>query len=293
MYPPAHRTRRRPPAARAAARARARRRPRQSGGKARRQTAIAPSTTMKAISHLHRRTAYALSGCCLRRYIGSSCAVAAGGARESDRRTATTTTAVVAAAASLAAAAAATAAVAAPCFLCQCGSAEPKAGGRSAPPPESLRLFRPSLPLATAAAVVDASLALRCERGLLPLAVVVLDAGGGLVAAKREDGCAIMRTDIAAGKAFGALSMGMCSRQMRDRLSGRPTFMTVRVISLYVPSDRLGGSRVWCVEVMMAPSKCDAEPVRHRESSRQGVGGCSRWSADSGSRAVCRWSCRD
>ena len=39
----------------------------------------------------------------------------------------------------------------------------------------------------------------------------------------RLDGCAIMRVDIAQGKAYAALSMGMSSRMLRDRLGGRPT----------------------------------------------------------------------
>lgn len=92
---------------------------------------------------------------------------------------------------------------------------------------ESLRPFRSSLSLDDATSIIDRSLHLRRQQNppFLPLAVAVLDAGGGLVALKREDGCAIMRTDIAIGKAYGALSMGMPTRQLRDRLSGRPSFM--------------------------------------------------------------------
>ena len=43
---------------------------------------------------------------------------------------------------------------------------------------------------------------------------------------QREDGCAVMRVDIAMAKAYGALSMGMPTRQMGDRLGGRPAFMS-------------------------------------------------------------------
>ena len=35
-----------------------------------------------------------------------------------------------------------------------------------------------------------------------------------------------MRFDIARGKAWGALGMGISSRMIRDRLSARPTFVT-------------------------------------------------------------------
>ena len=102
---------------------------------------------------------------------------------------------------------------------------EQAGGERQTPPSESLRFFRPTLCLNAAGRIVDASLQLRRSKQVLPLAVVVLDAAGGLVCAKREDGCAIMRIDIAMGKAWGALSMGMPTRQLRDRLSSRPSFI--------------------------------------------------------------------
>ena len=62
------------------------------------------------------------------------------------------------------------------------------------------------------------------DEDLLPLAVAVLDAGGQLVTFKREDGCGILRADIAIGKAWGALGMGFSSRKIRDNLADRPTF---------------------------------------------------------------------
>ena len=52
----------------------------------------------------------------------------------------------------------------------------------------------------------------------------MLDAGGNLVSFRREDGCGVLRFDIALGKAWGALGMGMATRQIRDRLANRPTF---------------------------------------------------------------------
>ena len=62
------------------------------------------------------------------------------------------------------------------------------------------------------------------DSGLLPLTVAVLDAGGNLVAFQREDGSGIARQDIAKGKAWGALGMGISSRTIRDRLKDRPAF---------------------------------------------------------------------
>ncbi len=79
--------------------------------------------------------------------------------------------------------------------------------------------------LATAAAIVDAALATGRARGFLPLSVAVLDAGGHLVAFKREDGSGILRFDIAFGKAWGALGMGFGSRELFNRTQANPTFM--------------------------------------------------------------------
>ena len=81
-----------------------------------------------------------------------------------------------------------------------------------------------SLDLATATGITEAVLQLRQQHKLLPLAIVVLDAGGNTVSFRREDGCGVLRHDIARGKAWGALGMGMATRQIRDRLSNRPTF---------------------------------------------------------------------
>jgi len=89
---------------------------------------------------------------------------------------------------------------------------------------EHLRRVRSSLGLEAAATIVDTAIALRAREGLLPLAVAVLDAGGQLVCFKREDGCGVLRFDIALGKAWGALGMGMPTRQIRDRLAQRPAF---------------------------------------------------------------------
>ena len=89
---------------------------------------------------------------------------------------------------------------------------------------EQLKSVASSLTLALAAKIVDAAIAVRQREGLLPLAVAVLDAGGNLVAFKREDGSGVMRFDIAFGKAHGALGMGMSSRLIRDRLKERPAF---------------------------------------------------------------------
>ncbi len=80
------------------------------------------------------------------------------------------------------------------------------------------------LPLAAASDIVDHALRLGKEAGMLPLTVAVLDVGGNLLAFKRDDGCGILRGDIAIGKAWGALGMGISSRTIRNRLADRPAF---------------------------------------------------------------------
>ena len=81
-----------------------------------------------------------------------------------------------------------------------------------------------SLDLTLASRITDEALRLRQQHKLLPLAIALLDAGGNLVSFRRENGCGVLRFDIALGKAWGALGMGMATRQIRDRLANRPTF---------------------------------------------------------------------
>ncbi|MGE0626581.1 MAG: heme-binding protein [Hyphomicrobiaceae bacterium] len=84
--------------------------------------------------------------------------------------------------------------------------------------------LRVSMPLASAEQIVDAAIATGREAGLLPLTVAVLDAGGHVVLLKREDGSGNLRADVAIGKAWGALGMGIPSRTIRDRMKDRPAF---------------------------------------------------------------------
>jgi uncharacterized protein GlcG (DUF336 family) len=78
--------------------------------------------------------------------------------------------------------------------------------------------------LDAATTIIDEALRHGRELNLLPLSVVVLNSGGQIVAVKTEDGSGIMRFDIAFGKAWASLGMGISSRLIRDRLSSRPTF---------------------------------------------------------------------
>lgn len=79
--------------------------------------------------------------------------------------------------------------------------------------------------LEQATAIVDAALAKGRERGFERLTIFVLDSGGHLVAAKREDGSGILRCELAMGKAYGALGFGLGSRTLAGRAAKVPAFM--------------------------------------------------------------------
>ena len=78
--------------------------------------------------------------------------------------------------------------------------------------------------LQLACVLADGALAAGRAEHCLPLAVVVLDAGGHDVVVKREDGCGLLRADIARGKAWGALAMGLGSRDLARRAEENPRF---------------------------------------------------------------------
>src|SRR5262245_45538195 len=82
------------------------------------------------------------------------------------------------------------------------------------------------LTLGQASTIVDAALKAGREHKFMPLSVAVLDAGGHLVAFKREDKSGILRFDIAFGKAWGALGMGLGSRTLAGRAPKQPAFFT-------------------------------------------------------------------
>ena len=81
-----------------------------------------------------------------------------------------------------------------------------------------------SITLAQASTIVDVALKKARDSNLAPLTVAVLDAGGHLVAFKREDRSGILRYDIAYGKAWGALGMGFGSRTLYERATNTPQF---------------------------------------------------------------------
>lgn len=79
--------------------------------------------------------------------------------------------------------------------------------------------------LAAASIIIETALHVARERKLRPMTVAVLDAGGDLVAFKREDGTGIRRYDIVIGKAYGALVMNRSSRDIGKIADRAPTFI--------------------------------------------------------------------
>jgi uncharacterized protein GlcG (DUF336 family) len=79
--------------------------------------------------------------------------------------------------------------------------------------------------LATAEKIIATAIDEARRRKLAPLALAVLDAGGHLVAFKREDGASFARFDIAYGKAWGALGMGFGTSELVTRADKYPTFI--------------------------------------------------------------------
>jgi uncharacterized protein GlcG (DUF336 family) len=80
------------------------------------------------------------------------------------------------------------------------------------------------LTLVQANAIIGAALRKSSENGHPPMAVVVLDEAGHLRSAQRQDGASMFRVDIATGKAWGAVGMGVSSRVLGERAKTNPNF---------------------------------------------------------------------
>lgn len=81
-----------------------------------------------------------------------------------------------------------------------------------------------ALTLAQANTILDAAVRAARQASYKPMAVVVLDDAGHLKAVQREDGASMLRADIALGKAWAAIGMGVRSRVLVDRARDNPGF---------------------------------------------------------------------
>jgi uncharacterized protein GlcG (DUF336 family) len=82
-----------------------------------------------------------------------------------------------------------------------------------------------TLTLETAMKILDTAFKTANNKKLKPLAVVVLDDRGCIKAAAAQDGTSLLRSEIAHGKAYGALALGMGSRAIFKRATEQPFFV--------------------------------------------------------------------
>ena len=73
--------------------------------------------------------------------------------------------------------------------------------------------------------IIASAFAHAAEAGSKPLAAVVVDAGGHVIAYQRQDGASTGRFQVALGKVSGALMLGISSRKIADMAAERPTFV--------------------------------------------------------------------
>ncbi|MBV7379070.1 GlcG/HbpS family heme-binding protein [Maritimibacter dapengensis] len=83
----------------------------------------------------------------------------------------------------------------------------------------------PGISLRRARTIIRKTMDKGREMGLKPLSVVVVDAGGHVIAFERSDGAPAGRFDIALGKARGCVLMGMTGTQLRDRAEQQAYFV--------------------------------------------------------------------
>ncbi len=82
------------------------------------------------------------------------------------------------------------------------------------------------LTLEKAKYIIEIAFEKAADLKLNPMAVAVLDAGGHLKAFQAQDGTSLLRPQIAHGKAYGALALGMGSRALNRAADERPNFAT-------------------------------------------------------------------
>lgn len=81
------------------------------------------------------------------------------------------------------------------------------------------------LSLDEANAMIGGAFAEAAKRKLRPLSAIVLDAGGRVKAFQKQDGCSLLRFEIAYGKAFASLGLGRPSRLVLQKAKDKPLFM--------------------------------------------------------------------
>ena len=73
--------------------------------------------------------------------------------------------------------------------------------------------------------IINATFAEAKRRNAYPLTAVLLDAGGRMKAALKQDGASLLRFEVSYGKAYAALAMGRSSRMVLQKAKEKPLFM--------------------------------------------------------------------
>ncbi|WP_376089993.1 heme-binding protein [Roseomonas sp. CCTCC AB2023176] len=97
--------------------------------------------------------------------------------------------------------------------------------------------FQHGLTLDQAQRIAMETLAEGRRLNLAPLTVVVLDQAGRYKALLREDGASLLRPEIAHGKAYGAIGLGLGGQELAKRAAAMQGFMNAY-------SDLAGGAAV-------------------------------------------------
>lgn len=82
-----------------------------------------------------------------------------------------------------------------------------------------------ALTLDQANRIIAAIIARGVETQCRPLAVIVVEPGCKVKAFQKEDGCSMIRFEMAFGKAYAALALGRSSSLVRVRNEEKPAFM--------------------------------------------------------------------
>lgn len=82
-----------------------------------------------------------------------------------------------------------------------------------------------ALSLVKANQIITKALEKAREMNIPPVTVVVLDESGQIKAVQREDGASMFRFDVARGKAWASVGMGVSSRKLAARAKDNPNFL--------------------------------------------------------------------
>jgi uncharacterized protein GlcG (DUF336 family) len=82
-----------------------------------------------------------------------------------------------------------------------------------------------AIKLEEALKIIHETFAEAARRNAYPLTAVLLDAGGRVKAALKQDGASLLRFEVSYGKAYGSLALGRQSRLVLQKAKDKPLFM--------------------------------------------------------------------